>query len=80
VLTRQRVTAAVGYPNDAAAGCRSQRRMAMPMTPDPSAASWRRRDVVIESPAASATTAPRPPCRNPSSKHARTDGSSRASA
>jgi hypothetical protein len=38
-LTRQRVTAAVGCPNSAASVCRRQRRMAMPMAPDPSAAS-----------------------------------------
>jgi hypothetical protein len=38
-LTRQRVTAAVGCPKSVASLCRRQRRMAMPMAPDPSAAS-----------------------------------------
>jgi hypothetical protein len=44
--------------------------MAMPMTPDPSAASCKRRDAVVESPASSATTAPSGPCRNPCSEEA----------
>ena len=38
-LTRQRVTAAVGCPKSVASICRRQRRMAMPIAPDPSAAS-----------------------------------------
>jgi hypothetical protein len=58
-LTRQRVTAAVGFLKAAASASLHQRRRTMPMTPDPSAASCRRRDVVIESAATAATTAPR---------------------
>ena len=38
--TRQRVVAAVGWPKSDASVCRLQRRSAMPIVPDPSAASW----------------------------------------
>jgi hypothetical protein len=37
-LTRQRVTDAVGWPKSAASAGRRQRRMAIPIVPDPSAA------------------------------------------
>lgn len=55
--TRHRVIAAVGWPKSAASVCRRQRRSAMPITPELSAASCSRRDAVMVSFATSATTA-----------------------
>ena len=80
VETRQRVTAAVGWPKSTASVARRQRRKAIPMVPVRSAASCNRRDAVIDSLATSATTPPRPPWRKPSSKQAITVFSSAASA
>ena len=77
--TRHRVIAAVGCPKSLASACRRHRRSAMPMVPLSLAARCSRREAVIGSRAMSATTAPRPPCRNPSSMQARTDLSSPAS-
>ena len=61
-----------GLPKSDASVWRRQRRSAMPMVPEPSAASWSRREAVIDNRVTSATTAPRPPWRRPSSKQART--------
>lgn len=77
--TRHRVIAALGCPKSLASACRRQRRSAMPMVPLSLAARCSRREAVIGRRAISATTAPRPPCRNPSSMQARTDLSSPAS-
>jgi len=63
---------AVGWPKSPASPCRRQRRRAMPMVPVPFAARCSRREAVIGSCATSPTTAPRPPCRSPSSMPART--------
>ena len=46
--TRHRDIAAVGWPKSDASVCRLQRRSAIPIVPDPSAASWSRREVVME--------------------------------
>jgi hypothetical protein len=77
--TRQRLTLGVGWPKSVASVCRRQRRMAMPMAPE-----LRRRAAAAARPSSkaglvSATTAPSPPCRRPSSKQASTDFSSPAS-
>jgi hypothetical protein len=61
VDTRHLVADAVGYPKAAASVCRRQRRTAIAIEPEASAASDSRRDDVIESRATSATTAPSPP-------------------
>ncbi len=58
---RQRVTAAVGCPKSAASVCRRQRRTAIPMAPEVSAASCNRRGAVGDRRATSATTARSPP-------------------
>jgi hypothetical protein len=58
-LTWQPATAAVGCPKAAFPDVRQ--RMAMPMTPDASAASYRRRDAVIESLATSPAAEPAMP-------------------
>lgn len=76
---RHLVVAAVGCPKSAASVCRRQRRMAIPIEPASSAASCSRREVVIDRRATSATTAPSPPWRNPSSMQANTLLSSPAS-
>lgn len=65
--TRQRVTDAVGCPKSEASAWRRQRRIAMPIVPELSAASCRRREAVIGRRASSPTTAPSPPWRRPSS-------------
>ena len=77
--TRQRVIAAVGWPKSLASACRRQRLKAMPMVPDALAARCNQREAVIDSFATSATTAPIPPCRSPSSMEASTAFSSPAS-
>ena len=59
-VTRQRVTDAVGCPKSAASVARRQRRTAMPIVPDVSAASCSRREAVIDRRATSATTAAEP--------------------
>ena len=59
-VTRQRVTDAVGCPKSAASVARRHRRTAIPIVPDVSAASWRRREAVIDRRATSATTAAQP--------------------
>jgi len=61
VDTRHLVADAVGCPKSAASVCRRQRRTAIAIDPDASAASDSLRDDVIESRATSATTAPSPP-------------------
>ena len=61
VDTRHLVADAVGCPKSAASVCRRQRRTAIAIDPEASAASDSRRDDVIESRATSATTAPSPP-------------------
>jgi hypothetical protein len=61
VDTRHLVADAVGCPKSAASVCRLQRRTAIAIDPEASAASDNRRDDVIESRATSATTAPSPP-------------------
>ena len=66
-VTRQRVTDAVGWPKSAASVARRQRRTAIPIVPDVSAASCSRREAVIDRRATSATTPPSPPCRRPAS-------------
>lgn len=77
--TRQRVTAAVGSPNNAASAGRRKRRMAMPVTPEVSAASCNRREAFIGNFASSPITAPKPLQRKPSSKQSSTPFSSRHS-
>ncbi len=78
-LMRQCVLAAVGCLNSAASVWRRQRRSSRPITPEPSAASCKRREAVIERRAPSATTAPSLGWRRASSKQARTAFSSPAS-
>ena len=59
-VTRQRVSAAVGWPKSAASSWRRQRRTATPSTPESSAQSWRRREAVMESRATSPDHGPEP--------------------
>ena len=73
------MTLAVGCPKSLASVCRRHRRSAMPIARCPSAASCSRREAVIVRWATSAMTAPKPPCRSPSSKQASSAFSSPAS-
>ncbi len=59
--TRHRVVEAVGWPKSAASRWRFQRRMAMPIVPELSAASCSRRELVIDKRPISATTPASPP-------------------
>ena len=69
--TRQRVVAAVGWPKSDASVCRLHRLSAMPIVPDPSRSELKPPRGGHGQAATSPTTAPRPPCRRPSSKQAR---------
>lgn len=59
--TRQRVVEAVGCPKSEASVCLRQRRIAIPIVPELSAASCNRREAVIERRASSPATTLRPP-------------------
>jgi hypothetical protein len=78
-MTRQRVSDAVGCPKSAASAGRRQRRMAMPMVPEPSGARLKAAGGRHGEPRDFGDDSARPPCRKPSSKQMRTDFSSPAS-